>query len=66
MAFTPPRFALFAIPKLTLMSCAMEYDLPKSTDGVQTANSRRNASAWIACSAIEHCRQNNLKQFARL
>jgi Ankyrin repeats (3 copies) len=34
--------------------------------GCRRLNSKRNASAWIACSAIEHCRQNNLKQFVRL
>jgi hypothetical protein len=37
VAFTPPRFALFAVPMLALMGCAMEYDLSEvPADGVQT------------------------------
>ena len=35
VAFTPPRFALFAVPMLVLMGCALEYDL--RADGGQTA-----------------------------
>ena len=35
MTFTPPRFALFAVPMLVLMGCALEYDL--RADGGQTA-----------------------------
>jgi hypothetical protein len=38
MAFTAPRFALFAVPMLALMGCAMEYDLAEvRADGVEAA-----------------------------
>jgi len=38
VAFTPPRFALFAVPMLALMGCAMEYDLSEvPAEKVQTA-----------------------------
>jgi hypothetical protein len=38
MAFTPPRFALLAVPMLALMGCAMEYDLSEvRADGAETA-----------------------------
>ena len=38
VAFTPPRFSLFAVAMLALMGCAMEYDLSEvPADGVQAA-----------------------------
>jgi ABC-type uncharacterized transport system substrate-binding protein len=49
------------------MNAAKALGLTKSQPtGCRRLNSKRNASAWIACSVIEHCRQNDLKQFARL
>jgi hypothetical protein len=49
MAFTPPRFALFAVPMLALMGCTMQYELSEvRAEGVPTAEQQAQ------CERMDH------------